>query len=180
MIDAARRIVSGLCGAVVLWSGPAFGAELVDSDLRATVSRFAESVGARDDAALDHAVCLDVLTAAQAERRVRLGLLDSREDPAFAESYRRAYRAAVYDRFGALTLGENAIESIDGDRVRAGNLGDEANEHIVSLGSVDDATASEITGSGILGVRFVGSERPVDIPVTRVGGRWCLFPVSPP
>jgi len=161
------------------WAVTVGADEALDGELRAAFDQLVESVLRHDDTGLETVVCLDLLAPARAQRQARLGLLADPKDPTMLTQFRQKYRTAVYDRFDDLLRQGQPIEHIDTSRVQLSAPGDEKNETLRVSENPEDA-GLEITGSGIVGVKLLTSERIVDIDVNRIGDRWCLSPVAVP
>jgi hypothetical protein len=148
--------------------------EPTNTELRALFDQLAESAVAGDDAGVDAATCLDDLVRAQLAREEALGLVPDAGDPAMVAKRKEDARAGVRAFIGRLLESGGDVERTDVSRIQLFTDPDEPVEALSGEGQ----GALEITGSGILGIEMLGSQRMIDIDVLRLGERWCLNPLS--
>lgn len=145
-------------------------AAALDELVRQLVNAAAE----RDDAAVDHIVCLDDLLHAHMGKRESLGLEPGFGIPEHFDQRRAALRARVYAFVDRLVSRGREVESTDAGRVEL--FVDQGAGYESLVGA--DGAPLEIHGGGPLAVRMAASDRPVDIATLRIRGRWCLAPVE--
>lgn len=149
----------------------------IDVTLRAALDQLVEGVQARDDGRVDTTTCLDILAPTLLQRQAQLGLVSDAENPLMLEQFRQKYRDAVYTLFDDLLSRGQQVEAIETSRIEVRSPGDEENETL-SISENPNALVSEITASGVLGVKLLTLKNPIDIDVSQINDRWCLNPVS--
>lgn len=142
-------------------------------ELRILVEGLVGSVRASDDAGVDAATCLNDMVHAQLKREQALGLISNPQEPSLVTERRSAVRAAVYAFVERLLQKGRQVESIDASGI---DLFSEEENGEMLLGEGDEEL--EITAAGVLRVKMLTSERPVDIDVSRLRDLWCLNPLS--
>ena len=145
-------------------------------DLRAAVEELIHAAEARDDDRLDDVTCLDEFTRAYLQRKQALGLITDEFDESLQVQLKQQYRSAVYDLCDGLMRKGRELEYIDPERVRIYPLDEKANPMLLQPTDPEDTVSFQITGEGIVAVKLLTIERPIDIVTYRMGERWCLRP----
>ena len=86
------------------------------------------------------------------------------------DRYRSAALALVAE------TGDAPLAGVDTDRVALA-AGEEGGESLVVLEAGGTRAEYPISGQGVLGLRFEGRSRALDLPVLRIGEYWCLQPL---
>jgi hypothetical protein len=178
---AIGRGAAALLGAALLWTAAA-GAmvdPVLKAEVRAAVDALVRAASPRDDAAMDAALCLDLVAPAYVERLARLGIVPDASDPARQEQCRRDFRNAAYARLDDLLRTGLSVEDVDVTRVRIPAPPGGAAETFVAPRKPGEPPTAPVTASGIAAVKFLTLADPVDVEATRIGARWCLIPASP-
>ncbi len=181
MVMTLNKLHSARTGLIVVlccWAAVVLGADSTEVELRDAVDQLMSAVQNNDDAAVDAVTCAGLLAQAQADRRVRLGLLPG-GDQSNATQLQDSYRTAVYSRvFDWLAHGRSVVAVTTG-RVLTSDPAAAGHEYFMD--NADDTGAPmEITASGIIGVTLAPHDVNVDIQVFHVGEKWCLLPVPMP
>lgn len=172
-LRAAIPILLLLCA--LAWATPVRGAGPETATALDELARqLVDGATGRDDAAIDHIVCLDDLLHGHMTRRETLGLEPQAGSPEQVEARRAALRASVYGFVDRLVSRGREVESTDASRVEL--FIDQGDGYETQLGA--DGAELEIRGGGTLAVKMLAMPRPVDIAVLRIRDRWCLAPVA--
>ena len=139
-------------------------------DVRGAVHVLCEALAARDDARVAEVVCLGVLGADVRARAEAAGLIADADSPTLVAAYDAAYLAALHAEFDGALAGGAMVSNVD-----TGAVDD-------SPGVGESTLASDptivVTAAGIVRADLRGRAHRLDIPVVRLGTRWCLDPIT--
>jgi hypothetical protein len=145
------------------------------AELEGLVRDLVDGARTGNTALLDEAICTDWLAAARMLAMARRG----RVDPAAAgvlDTFVAGHRDGAVAQLSQASAG-GALESVDTQRVTTVAQGEsESGEAITVLGADGNEVQYPITGAGVVGVRFHGRTRAMDLSVLRIGEYWCLHP----
>ncbi len=145
-------------------------------ELGGMLSQLIASVQNGDDDMIDRIACSDIVSGGRALKQQLMGRTAADREDGSLIALKNTYRNEVVAFFEQLTSQGRSIRSLDISGVKnslAGAL--EKRKWFMENG---DLEMQAVTGKGILHLRCDPDDHAIDVPVERVGTRWCLYPVS--
>ncbi len=172
-------ILSLLLAGRIAAAGKGGGAPSLEARFGGMVSTLVAAVRDGDDAAIDRVTCNDIVAGGRALKQQRMGRIAADRGPALADAVEAGYRNEVHAFFDRLARQGRSIRSLDAGGV-TNRLGGELEKRSWLARNGRRIVTQAVTGRGVLHLRCDPDDHTIDIPVERVGTRWCLYPVSLP